>query len=318
MGFRLPFFPLYAAETLADGRFQGWTLEERGAWITLLCYAWNDGDLPAAQTTLARLLGIGPGDMARTWSAIGDRFTEAPGAPGRIVCPRLEEERDKALQLGRIRAEAGEKGAKARWNKGKRAHGKRMPLPKPPHEVANAVPVANGCPLPSPSQPPSPPTAATPPPGIPTKAQHLAAQAPKAQAVLDSLAAAEWALVHAGPERRAALEQAIDGAGHRAAFDLVRADLEERARRKQEIPGSIGFYLPDLVALAKRRDDPPARPPAPILDLAWLDEGPEDRRQVLRAAWEAKRAEIESSFRPDAVPRALAGAAEMLRQEYAP
>lgn len=139
MGYRLPFFPLYAAETLADGRFQGWNLEERGAWLTLVCCAWNDGDIPAAQSVLARLLGVGPGDMARIWSAIGDRFIEAPGKPGRLISPRLETERDKAEGLSKLRAEAGTKGAKARWDSKKKVHGKRMAEPSQTHGNANAV-----------------------------------------------------------------------------------------------------------------------------------------------------------------------------------
>jgi hypothetical protein len=143
MGYRLPFFPLYAAETLADGRFQGWNLEERGAWLTLVCCCWNDGDIPAAQSTLARLLGVGPGDMARLWSAIGDRFIEAPGKPGRLISPRLETERDKAEGLSKIRAEAGTKGAKARWDSEKPAHGKRIAKPSQTHGKANAVAMAN-------------------------------------------------------------------------------------------------------------------------------------------------------------------------------
>jgi hypothetical protein len=318
MGFRLPFFPLYAAETLADGRFQGWNLEERGAWITLLCCAWNDGDLPAAQTTLARLLGVGPGDMARIWSAIGDRFAEAPGVPGRIVSPRLEEERDKALSLGRIRAEAGEKGARARWDAGKQPHGKRMRLPKQTHGKANAVAMRSVCPLPSPSQPPSPPTAATPPPAIPTKAQHLAGQAPATQALLEALAAGDgWELTHASVDRRARLEAAVVEAGHAACEAFLRADLADRSVKGQEIPGSVGFYLGDLVTLSKRGAARRADPPPPVVDLAWLDMLPAERRDEAKRRWAEKQAEIERDFTPAAAQRLLADNADALRQEYA-
>lgn len=151
MGFDLPWFPIYAAEMLADGRFQGWNLEERGAWLTLLAYNWNDGDLPAGHSELARLLHVGPGDMARIWSAIGSRFCDVPGSPGRVWCERLEEERDKARQLSNKRAESGRKGATARWGQSQ-DDGNRMPLPSQQH--GNRI--ANGCPLPSPSPVPSP------------------------------------------------------------------------------------------------------------------------------------------------------------------
>lgn len=152
MGYRLPFFPVYAAETLADGRFQGWDLSERGAWLTLLCYAWNDGSIPASQTELARLLHLpDSGEMARLWSAIGDRFLPHPTEAGRLVSPRLEEERDHAEALGRIRSKAGEKGANARWDKAKPAHGKRMRLPVRPQCEGDGNAMANRCPIPSPS-----------------------------------------------------------------------------------------------------------------------------------------------------------------------
>lgn len=115
---RLPWFPVYAAEMLADGRFQTWALEERGAWVTLLCYCWNDGSIPSSISTLARLLHVDTGEMSRIWSAISDRFAPIPGDPSRLTSPRLEAERDKAGQIAAKRADAGRKGATARWDKG--------------------------------------------------------------------------------------------------------------------------------------------------------------------------------------------------------
>jgi hypothetical protein len=81
--------------------------------------------------------------MARLWSAIGDRFIEAPGKPGRLISPRLEMERDKAEGLAKIRSEAGAKGADARWNSGNQSHGKRIAKPSQPHGKANASAMAN-------------------------------------------------------------------------------------------------------------------------------------------------------------------------------
>lgn len=156
MGYSMPYFPIYAAETLADGRFQSWSCEERGAWLTLLCLCWNDGDIPSSQTILGRLLHLDAVAMASAWSAIGDRFIEVPGKPGRLMSPRLEVERQKAENLSRKRALAGEEGAKGRWNKGNRKNGKRMPLPSEPHSDADGNSMANRCP-PPPTPPPSPP-----------------------------------------------------------------------------------------------------------------------------------------------------------------
>jgi len=155
MGYSMPFFPMYAAETLADGRFQAWSCEERGAWLTLICLCWNDGDIPESQTVLGRLLHLDAVAMASAWSAIGDRFCPVPGKPGRLMSPRLEEERDKAETLSRKRAEAGLAGASARWDEGKQQNGKRIRLPKQTHSKANATAMRSVCPPPPPS-PPSP------------------------------------------------------------------------------------------------------------------------------------------------------------------
>lgn len=153
MGYSMPYFPMYAAETLADGRFQAWSCEERGAWLTLICLCWNDGDIPESQTVLGRLLHLDAVAMASAWSAIGDRFSPVPGKPGRLMSPRLEEERDKAVDLARKRSEAGLAGANARWDEENRKNSKRMRLPK--QTQGNGM--ANECPSP-PSSSPSPPS----------------------------------------------------------------------------------------------------------------------------------------------------------------
>jgi hypothetical protein len=141
--FPLDWMKFYPQETLADGRFQSWTMDERGAWFTLVLACWADGSIPEGVTALARFLHMDTGDVTRIWSAIGDRFVPHPSEPGRLVSPRLEDEREKALALAAKRGEAGERGATARWNKPKRAHGKRMPVPSQPDGKANAVAMAN-------------------------------------------------------------------------------------------------------------------------------------------------------------------------------
>lgn len=138
----LPWFKVYARDMLADSRFSSWTLEERGAWMTLLCHNWHDGAIPAGLTAQARLLHVDAADMSRIWSAIGDRFSPHPTDPGLLVSPRLEEERDKADQLIAKRADAGGKGATARWQKQKRPHGKRIRLSSTGPDKGNATKMA--------------------------------------------------------------------------------------------------------------------------------------------------------------------------------
>jgi hypothetical protein len=122
----IPWFKMYAAETLSDERFQGWTVDERGAWLTLLLVAWREGSIPSDQGSLARLLHVDSNVMRLLWSAIGNRFVPHEDHPGRLTSPRLEIEREDAARLIQKRAKAGEAGATSRWHKAKRENSKRI------------------------------------------------------------------------------------------------------------------------------------------------------------------------------------------------
>jgi hypothetical protein len=124
----IPWFKMYAAETLSDERFQGWTVDERGAWLTLLLVAWREGSIPSDQGSLARLLHVDPNTMRLLWSAIGNRFVPHEDHPGRLTSPRLEIEREDAARLIQKRTKAGAAGATSRWHKAKQENGKRMAI----------------------------------------------------------------------------------------------------------------------------------------------------------------------------------------------
>lgn len=109
----LPYFKMFPAETLADERFSGWTVAERGAWLTLLLHAWVNGSIPADVDAIARILHVDATAMRSHWQGIADRFIPHPDLPGRLTSRRLEEEREEAI----ARAEAGKKGANSRWSK---------------------------------------------------------------------------------------------------------------------------------------------------------------------------------------------------------
>ncbi len=144
----LLWFKIYAAETLSDERFQGWTVDERGAWFTLLLTAWREGSIPGDQTSLARLLHVDASAMRLLWSAIGDRFVPHPDFPGRLTSPRLEMEREEAEKLREKKSEAGKKGATSRWETEKKRHSKRMRVPS----VNGATAMANDSAQPSQEQ----------------------------------------------------------------------------------------------------------------------------------------------------------------------
>jgi len=318
MAGHLSWFKVYAAETLSDERFSGWSVEERGAWFTLLLHAWREGSVPSDQSSLARLLHVDASAMRSLWSAIGDRFVEHPDHPGRLTSPRLEKEREAGQEMLARKSAAGKVGATSRWDKKNKRYGSRMAAASEGNADTMRIDGASG--QHSAGKPQGSNSTESPPPPIQTKAQHQAAQAPLAQALLDALSAAGWSLTHAAPDKRAVLEAALATAGTEPACALVRGDLDARAAKEQETPGSLGFYVGDLVALSKRRAARPAEataPPLPDIDLAWIDQLPEPRRAAARAAWEAKRLDVERVFpSPTVTARVLASSAAALRQEF--
>jgi hypothetical protein len=78
--------------------------------------------------------------MRALWDAIGDRFPPHADLPGRLANVRMEQQRGEAEAASAKRAEAGEKGARSRWDKEKRADGKRIRRPRPTQGERNAPP----------------------------------------------------------------------------------------------------------------------------------------------------------------------------------
>jgi uncharacterized protein YdaU (DUF1376 family) len=116
MAGELPWFPIYAQETLSDERFQSWTCEEKGAWFHLLLMCWREGSIPSSTEATRRMLHLDGADMQRVWAAIGDRFIPGEGAD-RLVSRRMESERDRAQEVRKKLAAAGAKGGKAPRNR---------------------------------------------------------------------------------------------------------------------------------------------------------------------------------------------------------
>lgn len=133
---RLPWFPMYAADTLSDERFQGWTCEERGAWFTLILMCWREGSIPAQPEQLRRLIHLDGPNFSMVWQAIGDRFALSDEKPDRLVSPRMEVEREGARRKSKIRGVAGAKGGKAKARRGVEsgskgeANDKQLPTPR--------------------------------------------------------------------------------------------------------------------------------------------------------------------------------------------
>ena len=110
-----PAFQFYAADFLSDANVASMTYEERGVYITLLCYCWNEGSIPCRIADLRRLLRIDARRFAAVWPAVQRCFSESNG---RLTQIRLERERAKQAEFRLIQAEKGRASGRARSNPG--------------------------------------------------------------------------------------------------------------------------------------------------------------------------------------------------------
>jgi len=243
--------------------------------------------------------------MSVVWQGIGDRFTVSPDAPDRLVSPRVERERLKALRLIGVRAEAGEKGATARWSKEKKPHGKHIANAC----GRNAVPVANDASKSRAEE--SREDQKQQHGGLPFKDEAVGGSNPGTSALRLRLAEEGLDLTWPAADKRATVEAAVARCGVEGCVKACLAD----AAGKEKPPASIGFFAPTLARLR-----PPPEPDAPkpfsVLDLAWIERLPDTKREEARARWESRRVEVEGFFEPCRHPQALAQAADALRLEF--
>ncbi len=100
------YMPLYVRDFLTSTI--GWTACERGHYLTLLMLQWDRDGLPSDLEALDRL-SPGVGDV---WAMLQDKFPVDPKGQRRNA--RLEEHRERAVELRRKRSEAGKAAAAAR------------------------------------------------------------------------------------------------------------------------------------------------------------------------------------------------------------
>ena len=106
-----PSFQFYPRDWLANSSVRRMTLAERGAYIDLLAYAWQDGGLPDDDAELARMLQI----TVRAWRTLAPRVRPRFAAwDGRLVNTRLERVRDEQAAYRAAKAAAGRQSGVAR------------------------------------------------------------------------------------------------------------------------------------------------------------------------------------------------------------
>jgi uncharacterized protein YdaU (DUF1376 family) len=104
---KAPAFQFYAGDYLADESVQLMTLEEEGIYIRLLAYCWREGSIPADVESLARLCKDADRALMTRPMAC---FLASKKETGRLIHPRLEEERKKQKFYRDSRASIGRVG----------------------------------------------------------------------------------------------------------------------------------------------------------------------------------------------------------------
>lgn len=125
------YLPLFGRDFLAATA--GWTAAERGHYITLLIVQWEQGALPAG---LERLELVSPG-VSAVWEIIEPKFPQWDDGLRRNR--RLEEHREKCLELKDARSEAGKRGNEARWGRTGIANGSQTASQTDRKRIANGV-----------------------------------------------------------------------------------------------------------------------------------------------------------------------------------
>lgn len=115
-----PAFQFYPRDCLADRNVAVMNTEEFGAYMKLLCFCWLEGSLPDDVEDLAMTAGVDVLRFQAMWAKkIGRCFRKAD--EGRLVHPRLDEERRKQEEYREQKSEAGRAGNAARWGGNHRA-----------------------------------------------------------------------------------------------------------------------------------------------------------------------------------------------------
>lgn len=90
-----PWFKFYVRDWLTDARVRAMTLEQRGAYLELLCLQWENGAIPYAVSDIAALLNVSVEHFkAALWPKLSGRFPRSGGRSSRRRNARLERERE--------------------------------------------------------------------------------------------------------------------------------------------------------------------------------------------------------------------------------
>jgi uncharacterized protein YdaU (DUF1376 family) len=113
---KAPAFQFYPKDFLSDEDQAVMSCEQAGAYIRLICHAWNEGSIPDDAMKCARLAGSEPKRFqAHVWPSVRVCFMATED--GRLVHGRLEKEREKQQIFSDRQRVKGVAGAAARYSR---------------------------------------------------------------------------------------------------------------------------------------------------------------------------------------------------------
>ncbi len=148
-----PAFQFYPNDWLSSTNIALMNPAQEGAYIRLLCYAWNDPDcsIPNSDEKLSALSRLGS-DWNIHGSQVKECFEPHPEKKDRLINSKLYFVRSEMLEYQRTKSAAGKKGAQKRWQN--KSSDKEFKIAK--ESQTKDLPLAPSIPKNSPSSSPSP------------------------------------------------------------------------------------------------------------------------------------------------------------------
>lgn len=112
------------------------SLQEVGAYVRLLCYAWDAGSVPADANERARILGCAKSQEVALWKKVSQKFVLSDGV---YLNERMEVERRKQSEYRRRQSDRGKASAEARTNQRSSAGSTSVPTPVQPRPVESRL-----------------------------------------------------------------------------------------------------------------------------------------------------------------------------------
>ena len=113
----MPSFMTNAAQELADEELKSLSLLEHGLRHQMRLYCWANESVPEHPDGLSRLLGLPKAEVEAAFTeALRERFTTLPDAPGRLIDPELEVQRQNLAQRKARQSAGGKEGADRYWS----------------------------------------------------------------------------------------------------------------------------------------------------------------------------------------------------------